>query len=1303
MAKINKIINVKVEGVGKIKQLEDSLKKLRKQQRDIKKDMKDGANATKEQTKQYKDSENAIKGQSKALRETKKAMLDANNTTKKSTSLQKSMTMGVIQGAAAFSILVTAFRRVSQALTTMIGTFTEFEFTMAKVKAVSGANADEFKKLSDSAQELGRSTFFTASEVANLQLNLSKLGFTTDEILAATEATINLSIATGSDLARSATVAGNAVRGFQLDATETGRVVDVMAVAFTSSALDIEKWQTSMTKVAPIATMAGFSIEETTAIMAKLSDTGIEASIAGTSLRNIFLKMQDPTSELTRKVGHTIHSLDDMLKVFKDMQDEGTDLADVLTFMDVRQVAAFGTMLEGADDIQALVEELENANGAGKRMADTVGDTLQGSILKVKSAFQGLSIAIVKQFGDSLKKTLVSLAKWLNKIVTTEGYLEKIGKRISFVTKLILAYVIGAKSAVLWTTLMGSSFVTASKSAGFFVTAIGYIKGALVALRGAIASTGIGLLIIGLAELYTSLTSTSAAAGGLTDDVGNMTESMKPYLKEIKLVEQAEEQLIKSRKEMAKLLNKEGELLDDTKKNQMKLSRAREKEATHVKTLNKFLKQHGKEQIKIKDNNDDITDSISGLVGAMREQMLFQVYTKQQGTIMERAVSVEMLLEDFQSQYWKSKDFDENTLLSTIKKLKEYRGSVGDVSGGLIDWFTGMFGSANYSRETFDMWDNWIEDRGLTYDEIIKILGSADYIGDQEKSLEDAVTRMGKKMSTDFSFSDIFPEASSDEDDDSPESQDAINTQQVIMSRFLNKFYAKGITNEEDYRLGLLKAQKSGLIKYIHQEKNVEEKNKGRVRLMKLQKQIDDEVYKQLLSSIERDRVTRKEAAQLAVVNQTEYNENLLLTTADADGLQVLARENLFTELNRIDEEQNEKVLQATIDAEKDVSAIRSKINKQTITNKQNNFKDSERILTEEYEKNKLTLDERLANDEISEIQHKQYMLLLEQDYLNDKKNLYLKYGEDTAGIVNQLKNNEIESIEAVKEALGGYLSDLGDLGQSMQDLAGDEEKLSGLRKAGVVITQAAATAEKVLAIANTMTALANSKKTLSEVLNIANTPAYIGSNAAKTASNIATAASGFISTISSAAASIPFPLNILAIGATLGVLFGAFKKIKGAFGSAETPSTNDGGGGGGSSSSGGGGGRSSSGAMSYYTYGGQHSTYADGGMVYGNSHAQGGEKFAVGGRVVELEGGEAVINKRSTSMFRSQLSAMNTAGGGVKFADGGVTNNPSFAKTQFDVTNQSSNRGSSRVVVVEADITSTQNTIKTIEAEASF
>jgi hypothetical protein len=65
---------------------------------------------------------------------------------------------------------------------------------------------------------------------------------------------------------------------------------------------------------------------------------------------------------------------------------------------------------------------------------------------------------------------------------------------------------------------------------------------------------------------------------------------------------------------------------------------------------------------------------------------------------------------------------------------------------------------------------------------------------------------------------------------------------------------------------------------------------------------------------------------------------------------------------------------------------------------------------------------------------------------------------------------------------------------------------------------------------------------------------------------------------------------------------------------------------------------------------------FARGGLVEGASHANGGVKFAVGGRVVELEGGEAVINKKSTAMFAGELSAINQAGGGVKFADGGTT-----------------------------------------------
>ena len=107
---------------------------------------------------------------------------------------------------------------------------------------------------------------------------------------------------------------------------------------------------------------------------------------------------------------------------------------------------------------------------------------------------------------------------------------------------------------------------------------------------------------------------------------------------------------------------------------------------------------------------------------------------------------------------------------------------------------------------------------------------------------------------------------------------------------------------------------------------------------------------------------------------------------------------------------------------------------------------------------------------------------------------------------------------------------------------------------------------------------------------------------------------------------------------------------------------------------------------------------YADGGMVYGNSHAQGGEKFAVGGRVVELEGGEAVINKRSASMFRNELSAMNVAGGGVDFSRG-----PSqLGGIDYGLLASLIGENTNVVLPVES-LNEVQNRVKTIEDGSRF
>ena len=347
------------------------------------------------------------------------------------------------KGATAAVVALAAFSKISKVVTQQIKqgieVFKGFEFEMAKVKAISGATEDEFDSLNKTAQELGRSTFFTAQQVAALQLNFSKLGFTASEVLQAQEAALFTATATGEDLARTATVIGSTIRGFGLDARESARVSDVMAASFTSSALTLEKFQTSMTKVSPVAKLLGIDLEETTAVMGVLTDAGIEASIAGTSLRNIFLKLGDPSSDLAKSIGFTVNSGEDMVREFRRMRDEGVNVEKMLKVVDVRQVAAISTMIEHIDKIELQTEAFRRSAGAAEEMANIVGDSLQGATLRFQSALDGLRIVLVDKIAPLLTDTVDFFATMFNSLAKlseqTDDYTKSLAQQYSEITK----------------------------------------------------------------------------------------------------------------------------------------------------------------------------------------------------------------------------------------------------------------------------------------------------------------------------------------------------------------------------------------------------------------------------------------------------------------------------------------------------------------------------------------------------------------------------------------------------------------------------------------------------------------------------------------------------------------------------------------------------------------------------------------------------------------------------------------------------------------------------------------------------
>ena len=291
-------------------------------------------------------------------------------------------------------VIVKSFQLLARAITSTIQVAAEFELTMAKVRATTQASDEEFKKLEKSARDLALGTIFTATQIGELQLAYSKLGFTTQEILNATEATLDLATATGEDLASSADVVGSVIRGFNLDASETTRVVDVMARSFTSSALNLESFKQSMKTVAPIANAANVDLETTTALLGRLADSGLRGTRAATGLKNLISQLSSPTSKLAQELGYTVNSSEALIHAFTDLSQRNIDLAKATGLTDERSKAAFLTIINGVSSVQSLTTELEASTGAASRMAAIVGDTLTGSWKTFQSQIEETQIAI---------------------------------------------------------------------------------------------------------------------------------------------------------------------------------------------------------------------------------------------------------------------------------------------------------------------------------------------------------------------------------------------------------------------------------------------------------------------------------------------------------------------------------------------------------------------------------------------------------------------------------------------------------------------------------------------------------------------------------------------------------------------------------------------------------------------------------------------------------------------------------------------------------------------------------------------
>ena len=288
------------------------------------------------------------------------------------------------------------------AFTAAVKVTAEFEKQLSTLRGISGATAKEMQELEKQSRSLGKSTAFTAKQVAEAQTELAKLGFTTNDILNSTGGVLDLAAGLGVELADAAKLTGATLKQFGLESEEAGRVVDVLSKATTVSALDFSKLDVALQKAGPAAKALGISLEETTALLGVVADSGIDASTAGTALRKSFIELNAQGI-----------SLNDGLKQVRESSDQ---LGTAVNLVGIRAAVTFLQLANGIDPSKELGAEFKNIDGFAKDLRDTMEDNLIGDFKELNSAISDLGITAGKVADGPLRSLTQLITGELNKI-----------------------------------------------------------------------------------------------------------------------------------------------------------------------------------------------------------------------------------------------------------------------------------------------------------------------------------------------------------------------------------------------------------------------------------------------------------------------------------------------------------------------------------------------------------------------------------------------------------------------------------------------------------------------------------------------------------------------------------------------------------------------------------------------------------------------------------------------------------------------------------------------------------------------
>lgn len=305
----------------------------------------------------------------------------------------------------------------------------DFEQAITAVGAVGLQTRDQIADLEAEAKKLGATTKFTATEAANAMEIMARAGFSNQEILSGVGGVLSAAAASGMEMAEVANHVSNVMKGMGLQASEAGRIADVLTLASSRTNSSIGSLGESMKNLSPVAKQFGIGLEDAVGMVAMLQDVGLDASEAGTATATMLTKLSKPSDDVAKTMKKLGVAFKDAkgnmlppLEVFANMQKAagklGGNMDKVAFFADLvglrGQKAALNLQdLFTSEKGQQLTEALRSAEGSAEKMAELRMNNLHGDLTLLGSAVDGVKIALFDLESGPLRGVVQGVTAWV--------------------------------------------------------------------------------------------------------------------------------------------------------------------------------------------------------------------------------------------------------------------------------------------------------------------------------------------------------------------------------------------------------------------------------------------------------------------------------------------------------------------------------------------------------------------------------------------------------------------------------------------------------------------------------------------------------------------------------------------------------------------------------------------------------------------------------------------------------------------------------------------------------------------------